>query len=219
MLCPARWLFALAAGGLLAAFHAVPSPLPACGDGADHPVYLVGHGWHAGLVLERAAVSSALWPEQADFPDAVYLEVGWGDSAYYRAPNPGLGVALRAALTPTSSIMHVVGFEQEVTEYFPRSEIIRVHVSPAGLDSLAAYIHQSYARDSTGQAVPLGPGLYGTSRFYAGRARYHLFHNCNAWTARALRAAGCPIRPARILTAADLLTQVRRFGEVIQPKR
>ena len=86
----------------------------------------------------------------------------------------------------------------------------------AGLDSLAAYLHRAYARDATGRVLPLGPGLYGESRFYAGREPYHLFHNCNAWTAQALEAAGCPVTTTRVLTVKALMAQARRFGEVIQ---
>ena len=180
------------------------------------PVYLVSHGWHVGLVIRRTEATAAHWPEQDDFPDATFLEVGWGDRDYYQDPDPGVGTLLKAGLWPTKSVLHIVGFRRSVTAYFPRSEIIRIDVSEAGVDSLAAYIHDTYARDDEGRAVALGPGLYGESRFYAGRQRYHIFKNCNTWAARALRAAGVPVRPSEILTAADLLKQARPFGETIQ---
>ena len=180
------------------------------------PVYLVGHGWHAGLVIRRTEATAAQWPEQNDFPKATFLEVGWGDRDFYQDPNPGAGKMLKAGLWPTPSVLHVAGFRGEVTAYFPASEVIRLDLPEAGVDSLAAYIHRAYARDEAGRAIPLGPGLYGESRFYAGRERYHLHKNCNTWAARALRRAGVPLRPAEVLTAGDLLKQVRRFGEVIQ---
>ena len=195
---------------------------PGCGvdPGEERrTLFVVGHGWHAGVVVRRENASSALWPEQADFPRVAFLEVGWGDSAYYRTPDPGVGTTLKAGLWPTPSVLHVVGFQRPPADYFPGSEIIRVEVAPAGLDSLAAFVHAAYARNEAGQPIPLGPGLYGESRFYAGRERYHLFHNCNTWTARALRAAGCPLRPATVLTVDHLLDQVRRFGAVVQEER
>ena len=121
--------------------------------------------------------------------------------------DPAIGVVmarLRLLDSPTllnsrGNVLHVAGFSRSVTDYFGESEVIRINVSPDGLDSLAAFIHRAYARDSTGQAVLLGPGLYGESRFYAGRERYHLFHNCNAWTAEAL---------PRILDAIDAAEEI-----------
>ena len=187
------------------------------GAGVDlEPVYLVGHGWHAGIVLRRIEARAAHWPEQDDFPDAVFLEVGWGDRDYYQNPDPGLGDRLKGAFWPTPSTLHVVGFRREVTDFFPASEVIRIDVPEAGADSPAAFIHAAYARDEEGQPIVLGPGLYGESRFYAARERYHVFKNCNTWAARALREAGLPLRPKEILTAKDLLKQVRPFGETIQ---
>ncbi|MCH8961161.1 MAG: DUF2459 domain-containing protein [Bacteroidetes bacterium] len=180
------------------------------------PIYLVSHGWHVGLVIRRTDATAAHWPEQEDFPDATFLEVGWGDRDYYQDPDPGVGKLLKAGLWPTKSVLHIVGFSRRVTAYFPRSEIIRIDVPEAGVDALAAYVHHAYARDDEGQPLALGPGLYGESRFYAGRQRYHVFKNCNTWAARALRAAGVRVRPAEILTADDLLAQARPFGETIQ---
>lgn len=176
---------------------------------ATHEIFVVGHGWHIGIAAARGVLPAARWPEQLDFPAGTFLEVGWGDSAYYRAEDPGLGAALRAALRPSASVVHVAAFRRPPPEVFPRSEVIRLHVSAAGADSLAAFFHAAYARDEAGRPRPLGPGLYGESRFYAGQARYHLFRNCNAWVAHALVAAGCPLRPGGVVTAGDVLRQLR----------
>jgi hypothetical protein len=64
--------------------------------------------------------------------------------------------------------------------------------------------------------MSLGPGLYGNSRFYLSRETYHLFNTCNVWTARALRAAGLPITPARAISVESLMSQARKFGAVVQ---
>ncbi len=204
------WVIQLALVVLVAAWYR-PVATPEV-----EPIYLVSHGWHVGIVIRRTDATAAHWPEQDDFPEATVLEVGWGDRDYYQDPDPGVGKLLKAGLWPTKSVLHVVGFSRRVTAYFPRSEIIRIDVPEAGVDSLAAYIHDAYARDDEGRPFALGPGLYGESRFYAGRQRYHVFKNCNTWAARALRAAGVRVRPAEILTADDLLAQARPFGETIQ---
>ena len=181
-------------------------------------IYLVSHGWHAGLVIRRADIPDDVWPEHRDFPGAEYLEVGWGDSDFYQTPDPRLGTALKASLTPTESVLHVVGFNGPVAAYFPSSEIIEIAVDGPGLVRLFGYIRASYFEDPAGHTISLGRGLYGDSRFYKSHETYHLFNNCNAWTARALQAGGCPIESASILRVETLLARARSCGTVIRSR-
>ena len=189
---------------------------PSWPDKPDKTVYLASHGWHAGIVIRRADIPSGIWPEHRDFPVAEYLEVGWGDRDFYRSPDPGLGITLKAGLLPTESVLHIVGFRDSVSAFFPYSEIIEIPLSDAGFERLCRYIAASYAKDPTGNALSLGPGLYGRSRFYQSHESYHLFNNCNSWTARALQTAGCPIEPSLILTVKNLMVKARTCGKVIQ---
>ena len=189
--------------------------------GPDEPtksIYLVSHGWHAGLVIRRADIPPGTWPQAREFPGAEYLEVGWGDKDYYMTPEAGLGTILKAGLLPTASVLHVVGFSGRVTRNFPNSEVIRIDLSAAGLRQLCVYLENSYALDSDGSSQPLGPSLYGDGRFYLSRETYHAFNTCNAWTASALRAAGCPIRPAVNLGIDTLMTNAAKFGTVIRAR-
>ena len=179
-------------------------------------IYLVSHGWHAGIVLRRTDIPDSDWPALGDFPNAQYLEVGWGDMDFYLTADPHWGLTLKAALWPTASALHIVGFNGPVLAYFPYSEIIRIELSSAGFEHLSHTIAASFALDEAGNATLLGPGLYGNSRFYLSRETYHLFNTCNVWTARVLRTAGLPITPARAITAEDLMSQARKFGIVVQ---
>jgi len=189
------------------------------GDNAvTKPIYLVSHGWHAGMVLRRADIPANLWPENVDFPYAEFLEVGWGDKQYYQTPDAHLGTTLRAALWPTSSVLHIVGFNGAVTAYYSSSEIIEIKLGEPGFELLSRYIAASFARDGSGQALPLGRGLYGNSRFYLSRESYHLLNTCNVWTARALRAAGVPVTPSFSITVEQLMAQAQTFGKVVRSK-
>ena len=189
------------------------------GDNAvTKPIYLVSHGWHAGIVLRRADIPADLWPENVDFPYAEFLEVGWGDKQYYQTPDAHLGTTLRAALWPTSSVLHIVGFNGAVTAYYSSSEIIEIKLGEPGFELLSRYIAASFARNGSGQALPLGRGLYGNSRFYLSRESYHLLNTCNVWTARALRAASVPITPSFSITVEQLMAQAQTFGELVRSK-
>ena len=209
------WILFLAASCSACAAPVRETPAPS--ESEPHKtIYLVSHGWHAGIVLRRADIPDSIWPEPEDFPSTEYLEVGWGDMDYYQTPDPHMGLILKAALLPTASVLHIVGFNGPVPAYFPYSEIIRIELSSAGLEHLSRTIAASFATDEAGNTTSLGPGLYGNSRFYLSRESYQLFNTCNVWTARALRAAGLPITPARAITAENLMSQVRKFGRVVQ---
>jgi uncharacterized protein (TIGR02117 family) len=175
-------------------------------------IYVVGHGWHTSLVVKRADIPAGLWPEQHDFPQATYIDLGWGDKDFYQAREPTLGLAMRAAFKSTGSVLHVVGFNSAPAEYFPGSDVFAVRISPAGLEALSTFIQATYKRDAQGRPMLLGKGWYGDSRFYLAEGQYHLFNTCNNWVARALQVAGAPINPALAMTAGGVLSQVRQFG-------
>ena len=179
-------------------------------------IYVVGHGWHTGIVVQRADIPAGIWPEQHDFPNAIYLEAGWGDQAYYQAPNPTSGLALKAVLKATPSVLHMVGFRLPVVDYYPYSEIIEVGLSQKSFVNLTRFIHQTLQRDVAGRATYVGRGHTGNSAFYLATEKYHLFNTCNNWTAKALKAAGSPIRPAQAITAGNVMRQTRKFGRVIR---
>ncbi|MCH6572946.1 MAG: DUF2459 domain-containing protein [Proteobacteria bacterium] len=211
------WILFLAAS--CGACTASPREAPAPGESApSKTIYLVSHGWHAGIVLQRAEIADSVWPTPVDFPDAQYLEVGWGDMDYYQTPDPHQGLILKAALLPTASVLHIVGFSGPVPAYFPYSEIIRIELSSAGFEHLSHTIAESFARDEAGNTTSLGPGLYGNSRFYLSRESYHLFNTCNVWVARALRTAGLPTTPAWAISVENLMSQARKFGMVVQSR-
>lgn len=179
-------------------------------------IYLVNHGWHVGIVIKRDDLPDNIWPDHKNFADTEYLEIGWGDKDFYQTPNPHFGIALKAVLLPTPSVLHIAAFNNSVTSYFPHSKIIMIQISKAGFQNLIGYIATSFYRDSTGNTVHLGVGLYGVSQFYQSRDTYHLFRTCNIWTARALHAAGCPVRPFLAITANNLMVQAQSIGRILQ---
>jgi uncharacterized protein (TIGR02117 family) len=210
----------LALGGALVAVAAgclgpVASLYPPAPQGPAESVWIVDHGWHTGLVIERAAIPAGLLPEQSDFPGSGYLEVGWGDADFYRAPEPGLGAALRAAVASRASVIHVLGLPVRPEEAFAGGDVVRIRVSRAGFEALVRFVHDSVDRDGHRVAPALGGGPYGTGSFYPSRDRYDLLNTCNTWVARALRAAGAPITPAYALTAGNLMWQVRRLPQAV----
>ena len=195
-----------------------PNPPLAQDGGPRVAIYLVAHDKHSGIALRRADIPAGLWPESYDFPRADYLEVGWGDRDYYYGRNQGFTDALRAAFGSNNpSVLHVAGVRGTLAQSFPASEIIEVRVTRDGFDRLVHYIHDEYDRAGASVAAPLGPGLYGDSRFYPGRETFSLQRTCNVWTARGLRDAGLPIEDS--ITMEGVMSQARAIGIVVQKPR
>ena len=94
-------VFIILMSALLLACASPPSDLfPPGPNEPSKTIYLVSHGWHAGIVVKRADIPPGTWPQHNDFPEAEYLEVGWGDKDYYMTPEPHFGITLKAGLLP-----------------------------------------------------------------------------------------------------------------------
>lgn len=163
-------------------------------------MFLVPQGGHTGIAVRRADIPATLIPEKRDFPDAGFLEFGWGDRDFYMAETPGPWVSFKAAFLPTRSAVHVVGVHGDLAARFPGSEIVEISLSRPALQGLLRYVHEAFRREGAA-AEPLGRG------FYPGRETFHILRTCNVWTAGALRAAGLPLRDA--LTVEGIMTQLR----------
>jgi uncharacterized protein (TIGR02117 family) len=202
---------ALIAGLTLAACLAPGRlPEPPQAGGPTVTVYVVRDGWHSGLAIARDTIPPGVWPEQARFPAARFVEVGWGDRAFYRTPDAGLGLAVGAAVASEGSVLHVTGLDRPPAEHFAHAEVTPVVLSARGAEALARFVSGAYARDRSGEPIDMGPGQHLGSRFFAATGRYSLLYTCNRWIAEALRAGGCPITPAWALTGAALAFQARR---------
>ena len=179
-------------------------------------IYVVGHGWHTGLVLRSRDVSPQVLPGVAHLSDTDFVEFGWGDEGFYRAKKITIPLVLRAAFWPTPSVLHVAGFRGPVQRFYRTSEIVEIKLTDDQFRNMCQFVSDTLARDKAGASIPLGPGIYGESTFYRAQGSYYFPKTCNVWTAKALQQAGLPVSPHLVLTADHLLSQTREFGHVLQ---
>lgn len=177
--------------------------------------YVVSHGWHVGIVAESEYVRHYL-PEHENIPDSKWLKFGWGDGRYYTDSEAGFWLALRAALWPTRSVLHVVGIDVPIERYFPYSTIVEVNISESGAEEMGKFIAERFRLDDDGAPIFVSSGLYGNSYFFEANGRYYLPKTSNTWTARALRQTGYPITPFYSITSGNVIQQARKDGKVIQ---
>ena len=189
------------------------------------PIWVVDHGYHSGVILsptslrraaveigqsDPAAAARLRWLASL-FPDAEWVEIGWGDAAFYQQ-TPGIGdvdvlLGLRAILWPTDAVLQVVPGWGAPETAFAGSDVVKTGVTTAGLVGLSLRL-----ADTVPEPVPaigLGPSLYGYGAFYPAELDYHLFRTCNHWVAWLLRGAGLPASPVPGTFSTSLMAELK----------
>lgn len=199
----------LFAGGCVGPKKALFPPSPTA---PTRTVYVVNQGGrHTGIAVERADIPESLWAARRDYPQARYLEVGWGDDDGYRQ-DLTFWIVLKGLFWPTRSVLQLDGFDKSLDENYDHegTTIIEVKLSEAGFERLCRHISDAHALDAGGTPIALGDD------WYRANGKYCIVQTCNTWVASGLRKAGCPVTPAWCITRGPLLYQVRKFGHVLR---
>lgn len=191
-----------------------PDLFPPSDDSEIVEVQMVRHGWHVGLILPVNEIFVEVMPTDLHLRDSHrYIEIGWGDRAYYMDDSPGIWTTLKGGIWPTRSVIHLAAFTREPLQHLER---ISLELSSEGYRSMLKEM-LTYFTITEGRVEMLGEGLYGDARFYASDPRYTVFRNSNKWAVRQLGHAGVPLRPAWVIFAATAMRQASRHGERLQP--
>ena len=202
------WLCLLAAA---CAPARAPLPTP---NTADHRFWVTSNDWHTRIVVAVADIADGLLPERADLAPAGWLAIGWGDHEYYPMEDPPRRLAVKAALLPSDSVLHLIPMAARPRS-FPGFEVLEIMVGGPGLEVMLQAIDAEIDRGGAPRAPIAAPGLYPESLFYPATGTFHIFNTCNTWTARQLQEAGLPIRAAGVITAEDLMRQLRLLPDVV----
>jgi uncharacterized protein (TIGR02117 family) len=175
-------------------------------------VYVVKRAWHTGVAVATADWPDRDWPVLADFPEARYLEFGWGDARFYQAQDETWWLGLRAAFFSTASALNVIGFERPTPEALRADEVVEVRLSEDGLRRLAASIEAEF-KDSAPESFgePLR-GVPEPNKFYPAKRRFFFPRMCNWWTARRLHDGGCPIAAWSVVSANRVIREANGFA-------
>jgi len=176
-------------------------------------IYIVQHGWHSGIVLPTAKIheKSGILAQLAD--GYQFIEIGWGDQEFYLRDGGGFWIGLRAAVLPTSSVLHVVGIDRSPEYYFPVSRVHSLYYNREAFIELLEFIESSFIVEGS-EPVWVAPPLYGKGGFYASGSKFHLFNNCNTWVADALGYSGCALSFIQSLTSRGLSSQLEQLEQL-----
>lgn len=169
-------------------------------------LYVVNHGWHTGIIVDAGLLEKYIQPIPSVTENSRFVEFGWGDEMFYRAPAISVWLAIRALFWPTDSVMHISGIHYDPLLYYRHSELESIIVTKAQFDNILRFIAESFERDSHGNMIRLDDG----DRFYRARGQYHLFYTCNSWVMDALSSAGITDQLLPTLTADGAMCAIRR---------
>lgn len=198
---------------MLSACASNSTHLPLAEAPLTHTIYVVNYAWHTGIIIDRADLPIGKIPESEDFPDADYLEFGWGDREYYPARDPGIGRALLAGLVPTDSVMQMAGLPRTPEEVYPGSEVHVLQVTTAGFNDLIEALDAVFDRAGEARSEMIHVSASERMRYYPAHGHFHMFNTCNTWTARKLAIAGVPISATGVATAQQLMRRLRPLAK------
>ena len=186
------------------------------GQGGAVPVHILNNGFHTDIAVPRAALEAGGGP-LAEASRSVgagdWILIGWGDAKFFVDTSPMEGRipdGLRAFFRPGNA--SVVMLDPEAGDpslRFDPDSRRTLSLSPDAFAGLRGRVQASLSltegrpRLSTARD---GDGAH----FFASREHFWIGYLCNSWTARVLNASGLAIRPARSVTAGEVIAAVDR---------
>jgi len=171
-------------------------------------IYVVNLGWHTGIVVNSDNLGGALEDLIPETKSMRWIELGWGDRAFYMASGFSIWRGIRAAFFSSGTALHVSAFNEQPEHFFADTELVKVAVTPSAFPEIAAAVRETLAIDESGASRRLGPSLYGAGSFYEAKGGFSLSHTCNSWSAQILRRAGC-VLPASMTRASTLMRALK----------
>lgn len=176
----------------------------------DQSIFISSHGWHTGIIVPAEVANTGIPLLKQRFTETAYYEFGWGDAGFYRAEKISFGLIVQAIFWPTDAVMHVVAIPIDPASYFIGSEIVEVRLSKNELQSVLAFIKNSFEMSDSNQLLDLETGIYGDSQFYRATGNYFITNTCNKWTAKGLKSTGMDISLWFKFTATSIMDYIKQ---------
>ncbi|HEV7457951.1 MAG TPA: DUF2459 domain-containing protein [Roseococcus sp.] len=173
------------------------------------PAWVVAISWHSDIALPLEALEGPmLGALAARLPGAHSVMFGFGKRSFITSPEPSLAEWLRGPL-PGPAALQVTPLRRPPGEALPGREVVGLPMAPARRARLAAFIADAFAGEAP---LPIRADAIPHALFFEARETYTLANNCNAWTARALAAAGLPFSPTGVTWPDAVMRQARALG-------
>ena len=133
---------------------------------------------------------------QAYFPDATWIQIGWGDYQYYGNPEQTKWMGVKALFTPTAAIMGILGVNAIPEDIPKKRKLYEIPLDTGHWNAVLAFVCGYLKLDDANQMTEVRVKGNGEV-FFEAHGTYTIFNSCNHWTARALETAGLTMKPRR----------------------
>jgi uncharacterized protein (TIGR02117 family) len=190
-----------------------------CLFGADtvHKVYLVNKSWHTGFIFSTSSIATSQIGALKIFDDYKYVDIGWGDAAFYMTPEFDTENALKAVLVPTKSVIRIEGYNVAIEDIASWNDFtIELQMNDDMFNNFCEFIENSFSRDTNDKYIVSKTLRDGKIRFFRSDLKYHGLNTCNTWAAKALKYSGFDISTFMIITAGQLYNASVEHGRIIK---
>ena len=148
-------------------------------------LFLVDHGIHTGIVIDQQQIKSS-FPELNSLMKAKYYEFSFGEEPFFRESEHTYLGMLKALFWPTSSLVRVVPMNEDPME-LARNKfgVAKIKLEQKKIDAISSQIKESFAN-----FILIEHQTDSSRYFFRGKKNYHIFNNCNDWTAQIFDKAG-----------------------------
>lgn len=169
-------------------------------------IYVQHEALHTALIIPAQFVyRSAPELTSLDLPPVAYIRFGWGDAYYYGNFDRHSGAGLTALFLPTSSVMEVTPIEDP--QLLP-GNILAIPATAMQIHNLMIEISATFSRLYPEQLFELRRTGIENRRYYRANGNYHLFNNCNHWTAQRLHFLDFRANTFNSMLAGSLMKRV-----------
>jgi hypothetical protein len=105
--------------------------------------------------------------------------------------------------------MYMAGYTRPPERVYGGADTVPVAMSRQTFRHMVRLLAGYFDRGEGGRSDIFARGPQPNSNFYRAHGRFHLFNNCNTWTARVLRAGGVDLSPAGVIMAGQLMSSLR----------
>jgi uncharacterized protein (TIGR02117 family) len=149
-------------------------------------IWVEQESYHTALVLPTSVVVAHVPALTAIIGTQPYVRFGWGNQDYYGSSQKSVVKAMKALFIPSASVVEIAGFFEPAQA---GANVVAVEVNQEKIQHLLRFIGATFRFDAKQQPILVRTEPTGF-RYYAAKGRYHLFRNCNNWTAQGLQHSG-----------------------------
>jgi len=185
---------------------------------SNNNVYVLNYSYHSGFLIEVNEKTKTQIPALSHFDSYKYVDIGWGDSEFYRSQesfDPIL--AFRAAFFPTNSTVRIEGINLPIsTLKNTYNYLILFNLNDSNYNILLNHINSSIIYDEQMNAKAIEKRENGRITFFASPMTYHILYTCNTWIASGLVKSGCKGRAFGVIHSNFLYRRFADCGIVIK---